>query len=88
MTRGAKSKKKRPRKRGEKRVAGLTPSPRSPKAAPGMPPVDETPLRWYWLVGLLIAVPAAVGIKLLTLRGLDLYKASDLYRGAGSGDAG
>ncbi|MEJ2203231.1 MAG: AI-2E family transporter [Gemmatimonadota bacterium] len=36
---------------------------------------------FFGFVGLLIAVPAAVGIKLLLRRGLDRYKASTLYLG-------
>ena len=35
----------------------------------------------FGLVGLLIAVPAAAVIKLLVLRGLDRYRASDFFRG-------
>ena len=36
---------------------------------------------FFGLVGLLIAVPAAAVIKLLVLRGLDTYRASDFFRG-------
>ncbi len=36
---------------------------------------------FFGFVGLLIAVPAAVGIKLLLVRGLERYRSSDLYRG-------
>jgi predicted PurR-regulated permease PerM len=43
---------------------------------------------FFGLVGLLIAVPAAAVIKLLVLRGLDTYRASDFFRGseASAGD--
>lgn len=36
---------------------------------------------YFGFVGLLIAVPVAVGIKLLLVRGLDRYRKSSLYRG-------
>jgi len=36
---------------------------------------------YFGFVGLLLAVPGAVGIKLLVERGLERYKASALYRG-------
>lgn len=36
---------------------------------------------FFGFVGLLIAVPAAVGVKLLILRGLERYRASELYSG-------
>jgi predicted PurR-regulated permease PerM len=36
---------------------------------------------FFGFVGFLIAVPAAVGIKLLTVRGVDEYRSSELYRG-------
>lgn len=35
---------------------------------------------FFGFVGLLIAVPVAVGVKLLLLRALDRYRGSDLYR--------
>jgi predicted PurR-regulated permease PerM len=37
---------------------------------------------YFGFVGLLIGVPAAVGVKLLVLRGLERYRVSDLYQGA------
>jgi predicted PurR-regulated permease PerM len=37
---------------------------------------------YFGFVGLLIAVPAAAGIKLLVIRGLARYRASELYRGS------
>lgn len=37
---------------------------------------------YFGFVGLLIGVPAAVGVKLLVLRGLERYRRSELYRGA------
>ncbi len=39
---------------------------------------------FFGFVGLLIAVPAAVGLKLLTELGVERYKASDLYQGKAS----
>lgn len=36
---------------------------------------------FFGFVGLLLAVPGAVGIKLLVERGLDRYRTSDFYRG-------
>lgn len=36
---------------------------------------------FFGFVGLLLAVPGAVGIKLLVERGLERYRASDFYRG-------
>lgn len=36
---------------------------------------------YFGFVGLLIGVPAAVGVKLLVVRGLDRYRTSSLYRG-------
>jgi len=39
---------------------------------------------FFGFVGLLIAVPVAVGIKLLVLEGLERYRASDVYRGDGA----
>jgi predicted PurR-regulated permease PerM len=36
---------------------------------------------YFGFVGLLIGVPAAVGVKLLVLRGLERYRSSDLYQG-------
>jgi len=39
---------------------------------------------YFGFVGLLIGVPAAVGVKLLVLRGLERYRGSDLYRGSKS----
>lgn len=38
---------------------------------------------FFGFVGLLIGVPAAVGVKLLARRGVERYRASDLYRGSG-----
>ena len=43
---------------------------------------------FFGFVGLLIGVPIAAGLKLLIVRGLAAYKASDLYRGTPSGEAG
>lgn len=37
---------------------------------------------YFGFVGLLIGVPAAVGVKLLVARGLDRYRSSDLYQGS------
>ncbi len=37
---------------------------------------------YFGFVGLLIGVPAAVGVKLLVARGLERYRSSDLYRGS------
>jgi|AP95_1055475.scaffolds.fasta_scaffold07673_3 predicted PurR-regulated permease PerM len=42
---------------------------------------------FFGFVGLLIGVPIAAGLKLLIVRGLAAYKASDLYRGTPSGEA-
>ena len=42
---------------------------------------------FFGFVGLLIAVPGAVGIKLLIQRGLSSYRESDLYRGSASSEA-
>lgn len=36
---------------------------------------------YFGFVGLLIGVPAAVGVKLLVVRGLERYRSSELYRG-------
>lgn len=36
---------------------------------------------YFGFVGLLIGVPAAVGVKLLVVRGLDRYRTSSLYQG-------
>jgi predicted PurR-regulated permease PerM len=33
-------------------------------------------------VGLLLAVPLAVGVKLLVVRGVDRYRSSDFFQGA------
>jgi predicted PurR-regulated permease PerM len=38
---------------------------------------------FFGFVGLLVGVPIAAGLKLLILRGLGRYKASDFYRGGG-----
>lgn len=43
---------------------------------------------FFGFVGLLIAVPGAVGIKLLVQRGMTRYRASDLYRGTGEKQSG
>jgi len=43
---------------------------------------------YFGFVGLLIGVPAAVGIKLLAARGVARYKASELFRGEGTGGVG
>ena len=40
----------------------------------------------FGFVGLLIGVPLAVGIKLLVVRGLERYQASDLYTGKADAD--
>ncbi len=40
----------------------------------------------FGFVGLLIGVPLAVGIKLLVVRGLERYQASDLYTGKANSD--
>lgn len=40
---------------------------------------------YFGFVGLLIAVPAAAGVKLVVMRGLARYRSSELYRGAGVG---
>jgi predicted PurR-regulated permease PerM len=37
---------------------------------------------YFGFVGLLISVPAAVGVKLLAERGVERYKGSELFRGA------
>ncbi len=37
---------------------------------------------FFGFVGLLISVPVAVGVKLVTIRGLDRYRRSELYDGA------
>jgi predicted PurR-regulated permease PerM len=34
---------------------------------------------FFGFVGLLISVPAAVGVKLVTVRGLERYRSSELY---------
>ncbi|MHB1193700.1 MAG: AI-2E family transporter [Longimicrobiales bacterium] len=38
---------------------------------------------YFGFVGLLISVPAAVGVKLLAVRGVARYRASELFRGEG-----
>lgn len=40
---------------------------------------------YFGFVGLLIAVPAAAGLKLLVIRGVARYRASELYRGGAQG---
>jgi predicted PurR-regulated permease PerM len=40
---------------------------------------------FFGFVGLLVGVPAAVGVKLLVVRGLDSYRSSELFAGDGSG---
>jgi predicted PurR-regulated permease PerM len=42
---------------------------------------------FFGFVGLLMGVPLAVGVKLLVLRGVERYRKSDLYRGAGRAGA-
>ena len=37
---------------------------------------------FFGFVGLLISVPVAVGVKLVTIRGLERYRSSELYRSA------
>ncbi len=41
---------------------------------------------FFGFVGLLIAVPAAVGLKLLVIRGVDRYRESRLFRGGPDGE--
>ncbi len=43
----------------------------------------ENALGFFGFVGLLIGVPIAAGLKLLVVRGLLHYKASDFYLGEG-----
>lgn len=43
---------------------------------------------FFGFVGLLIGVPAAVGVKLLAVRGLQRYRESDLYGGGSAGAVG
>lgn len=43
---------------------------------------------YFGFTGLLIGVPAAVGIKLLVVRGVARYRASELFRGEGAGGVG
>lgn len=43
---------------------------------------------FFGFVGLLIAVPAAVAMKLLLVRGLEAYRASAFFRGSGEDTAG
>lgn len=42
---------------------------------------------FFGFVGLLLGVPAAVGVKLLVVRGVDRYRSSDFFRGASGADA-
>jgi predicted PurR-regulated permease PerM len=43
---------------------------------------------YFGFVGLLISVPAAVGVKLLAVRGVARYRTSELFRGEGAGGVG
>lgn len=43
---------------------------------------------YFGFVGLLIAVPAAAGVKLLVIRGVARYRASELYRGGAGAEGG
>jgi predicted PurR-regulated permease PerM len=43
---------------------------------------------FFGFVGLLIAVPTAVGVKLLVIRGVDRYRETDLFRGASPEEGG